>query len=574
MQTSRRLHPFVTFAVHPSAREAPILQRVPSPPPPVPESLSARLPVVPFSPDAPVRRNAIVKKGERLRLLPAIALIALCLAPASALAASGTPVSAEDLQALREEFQQQMSDLRQENQDLKVRLRSFEEARTDQARRLDEIELSVEEAESLTAGYDEGFYIRSADDRFRLTLTGFVQVQSNWYEHNSIPKRWVEQNNVPTPDNQVFNEGLQGVNRDDSFFVRRLRLIIRGHVFSENVKYNVELGWDTGQEALRDAYIDYKWRDWAQVRLGQFKPPFSMESQESDSITETIERAAIVDVLGMGRRTGVKFFGNVLDGRLSYHLMVANRAGFGSEGQNAPDNNDGKAFIGELITQPFKLSENKWLQGLELMGAVATGTNVPSATSGLTLKDIASISGGRNPVTMTIPYIGGRQTMYNMGISWVIDRFRLKGEYMYARVTRRDIPDTSKYPFGALNFHPLTVSGGYLQLSYLLYNGENHKVMPVLKYETMQVRGDSRVMDDFVTVSGPVLVPARVVTDDYSNDFQALTVGVQWFINPKFKIMANYVFEWMGEDLIGPTRLRRGENTNQNVVMIRTQLKF
>ncbi|MFQ5457293.1 MAG: hypothetical protein ACE5FC_02390, partial [Myxococcota bacterium] len=67
---------------------------------------------------------------------------------------------------------------------------------------------------------------------------------------------------------------------------------------------------------------------------------------------------------------------------------------------------------------------------------------------------------------------------------------------------------------------------------------------------------------------------SRAVGSEYDNDFRALTVGVTWHINPRFKIMGNWVFENIGQDLIGRTRLTRGENTDQNVFMIRSQVKF
>ncbi len=504
--------------------------------------------------------------GWTIRL---VALVGLLLPPVHAAAADRQQVTTEDLQQMREEFLREVQGLRSENAELRSRLEAYENTRAEERERLDEIELAVEKSEGLTAGYDDGFYIKSADDRFRMDFFGVVQFQGNVFENNDVPTR----------AGPVFNTGLQGVNRDDTFFMRRMRLKVSGHLFSKNLRWAVQVGFEGETGNLFDAYVDYQWREWAQVRFGEFKPPFSMERLEWSGDLETIERAAIVEILGMGRRMGVKFFGSVLEGRLSYDLMLANRAGFEDEGRNVPDNNDDKAFIGQVVAKPFNTSDNRWWKGLELRGAVATGNNAPSASSGLTVHDLVSILGSRNRVRMTVPYIGGRQTSYDLGLSWVIDRFRLKGEYLFARVGRRDIPVTSAFPYGALALHPITISGGYVQASYVLYDGESHKVIPVLKYETMHVRGDNQVVETFVTeecdcgVTRNILT-GRFVGNDYNNDFQALTAGVSWYINPRFKIMGNWVFEWMGEDLIGPTRLRRGENTNQNIFMVRGQLKF
>jgi hypothetical protein len=38
--------------------------------------------------------------------------------------------------------------------------------------------------------------------------------------------------------------------------------------------------------------------------------------------------------------------------------------------------------------------------------------------------------------------------------------------------------------------------------------------------------------------------------------------------------MANYVYEQIGEDIIGSTLLRQGVDKDQNLFLFRTQLKF
>jgi phosphate-selective porin len=500
--------------------------------------------------------------------LAAVAILSsLLLVPSNVSVAAGQAVTTEDLERLRQEFTGEVQGLRQENAALRTRLEEYDKARDEQRTRLDAIELSIDESEGLNAGYDKGFYIKSADDKHKLTVSGFLQFQGNLFEHNDIPKS----------ARPVFNDGLQGTNRDDTFFLRRARLKFKGHLWTKDLGYTLQIGWDGGSPGLKDAYMEYKWANWARVRLGQFKPPFSMEAQESDSMTETIERAAIVVILGMGRRTGIKFYGDVLDKRLSYGLMVANKVGFGNQGRNSPDDNDGKVVIGEVVAMPWRSSDNKWIKGLKLSGAAAHGNNAPTS---LTVHDLVSIGGGRNRVRMTIPFIGGQQTSYDLGLQWVVERFKLQGEYLWAHVDRRDVPVTSAAPYGALGLHPIEISGAYLQASYAIWKSKTQSLVPVVKYEWMHVRGDDRVDETFVTKSctgcdleSKTLV-SRAVGSEYDNDFRALTVGVTWHINPRFKIMGNWVFENIGQDLIGRCRLDRGENTDQNVFMIRSQIKF
>lgn len=519
---------------------------------------------------APTRTGGIMFTSNWLKTFWLIVIAGLLLLPCNVSAGAAGQVTHEDLEKLRREFSGELQGLREENAALLSRLEAYDRARTEQRGRLDEIELNIEASEGLNAGYDKGFYIKDAEDRYRLTLSGYMQFQGNLFESNDIP-------DSASP---VFNAGLQGTNRDDTFFIRRARLTFKGHLWTKDLGFALHVGWDGGRAAMRDAHLDYTWKRWARIRMGQYKPPFSMENMESSSTIETIERAAIVSILGMGRRTGVKLYGTVFDGRLGYDVMVANRIGFGNAGRNAPDNNDDVAVIGMVTGKPFKNGANKWIKDLKLTVAAATGNNAPSSSSGLTVHDIISISDGRNRIAMTIPFIGGNQTSFDVGIQWIVDRFKLQGEYLWAHVDRRDVPITSATPFGALGLHPIEISGAYLQASYVIWQGETQRLVPVVKYEWLHVRGDDRVDESFETkactgcdLESKTLV-SRSLGSEFDNDFRALTMGVTWHINPRFKIMGNWVYENIGQDLVGRTRLDRGENTDQSVWMIRSQVKF
>ena len=422
------------------------------------------------------------------------------------------------------------------------------------------------QSDGLNAGYDKNFYIKSSDNNFRLNLSGFIQYQGNFYEGVDIPDRAMP----------VFNAGLGTINRADTFFLRRARLKASGNVISSDITFALEAELAGASATMKDAFINYHARDWAEIKMGQFKPPFSLENLESDSDIETIERAAIVALLGLDRRIGVQLSGKFLDGRLEYAGGVFNNLDFGSTGQNSSDQNSDKVVVGRMVLNPFVTSDNKWTKDLSLFAAVATGNNgPPSATAGLGVTDIvAGVTAAPVTFVNTVPYIGGNMTSYDVGASWIIDRFRVKGEYIWSHLDRRDVPMTTQFPFGALDLHPIKISGGYVQLSYVVLDRPHATIVPVIKYETMAVTGDN-IVSTFTFDTPTGLVTGRFVNPaEYANDLQALTLGFTWFVNPKLKFMANYVYEQIGEDIIGSTRLRQGVNTDQNLFLFRTQLKF
>jgi len=136
------------------------------------------------------------------------------------------------------------------------------------------------------------------------------------------------------------------------------------------------------------------------------------------------------------------------------------------------------------------------------------------------------------------------------------------------------VPVTSQFPFGALGLHPIVVRGGYVQLSYVVLDRPHATIVPVIKYEILDVSGDN-IVSTFTLDPGPPPVMGRLVSPvEYDNNLQALTLGFTWFVNPKLKFMANYVYEQIGEDIVGSTRLRQGVDKDQNLFLFRTQLKF
>lgn len=182
-----------------------------------------------------------------------------------------------------------------------------------------------------------GFQFRSADTNFVLKIKGLAQLDSHWY----------------------FNDG--GVNNNDSFVLRRARLIAEG-TFFKDFEYQFVPEFGGSSVSILDANVGYKYSPWLQVKAGKFKSPVGLEQLQSDANMLFIERA-FPSQLTPNRDLGVQIYGDVLDGRLSYAAGVFNGAGDGRNGGNS-DLDDEKEFAGRLFTHPFINSDKAWLQGL------------------------------------------------------------------------------------------------------------------------------------------------------------------------------------------------------------------
>jgi len=197
----------------------------------------------------------------------------------------------------------------------------------------------------LTAGWNNGFYIRSQDDNFILRITGQIQADYRGYLDNN-----------DTTDISTF-------------LIRRARLGVEADMFKY---YEFRLLPDFGQSqpTLQDAYINVHYIDAFQVEAGKFKQPFSYEQLIQDRFVPTMERS-MLDQIVPARDEGLMLHGrNLFDNRLDWGVSVSN-----GEINGNSDTNGSKDFVGRLAVRPFGAPDSLlWLQGLQVGISGSTGT--------------------------------------------------------------------------------------------------------------------------------------------------------------------------------------------------------
>ena len=138
-------------------------------------------------------------------------------------------------------------------------------------------------------------------------------------------------------------------------------------------KLNAQVMFDFKNFALQELWASYAFCPEINVKLGQFKTPFSIESPISPSILEMIPCVSLVTNRlicgdsplmmrgGGGRDIGITLYGSFFGDRLSYDLAVMNGAG-----RNRRDDNKQKDFVARLGVKP--------LECLLLSGSAILGT--------------------------------------------------------------------------------------------------------------------------------------------------------------------------------------------------------
>lgn len=206
-------------------------------------------------------------------------------------------------------------------------------------------------------GWQDGsFFLESADGDFRMTVGGRVNARYQF-------------------DDPVAGEHLS------SFFLRRVRLDLRGHLLHPRLTFRVmpEL---TGTASLRHAWIDYAFDPALQVRVGQTAAPFQWHRFVSSTRHQFAERSAPSETLGFpgGFDVGVLVHGRNAGNTFSYGVGL-----FDGAGRNVRESNSAGHMVssrltwaaaGELPREEPDLAHSEAVQitfGMGLQGANRNG---------------------------------------------------------------------------------------------------------------------------------------------------------------------------------------------------------
>ena len=204
-----------------------------------------------------------------------------------------------------------------------------------------------------------GFGWVSADGQNSINLTGMVQY-----------------------DARIFDNGLtdsqdkDSASGADTFEVRRARIGINGTLW-KNVDFEVLTNLvGSTTNIVHRAYINYNYNPSAQIRVGRFKQPFSLEEQTSANAIDFMERSYGNQMVA-AQRNGAMVFGSPTNG-LTYAVSVY------QDGFNELSNTNqlGTLGIGRVTANLAELSGNSSNTVIHLGAGLDKGTyEVTPATS-------------------------------------------------------------------------------------------------------------------------------------------------------------------------------------------------
>lgn len=362
--------------------------------------------------------------------------------------------------------------------------------------RLSEKKETPEEKELRTI-YDDGFYLKGKDDTLKI---------GGWYQGDVI----------------FYDRENEG---NDRFRNRRVRLDVRG-VLEDYFEYRLFTQFAGSSANLQEAWLMYKYFPSARIKLGQFKVPFSLESQYSSLWTDFIEKSIGVANLEPAEDLGVMIYGNPFKGIVEYALGT-----FNGRARTLEDNNDNFDIAGRLVLAPFKNSKSDLWRELYL------GSSFTLGHSDETLASTGFTTGGGSRFFTYAANTRHADTRTRFGgeLQWIFGPGDIKAEYVGGRFSNVERGNV---------LGDIDIDSWYVSASYLL-TGERKvrdkwinpkKIFSIPDGGWGAWEAAFRFEQFFVNETPFSLGLASGV-----DRVDAYTWGLNWWLNKHIRLMFNYV---------------------------------
>jgi phosphate-selective porin OprO/OprP len=204
-------------------------------------------------------------------------------------------------------------------------------------------------ANPVTAGWQDGFFIQSANGDYRVNFTLVGQADGRF----------------------IVGDETDAV--IDTFAIRKMRPGINGRI-TRYFEFTVVPDFGNGTAVLQDTYLDLRFSNAFRVRTGKSKTPIGYEILIGDPFLLFPERS-LASGLVPNRDVGVQVLGDLAGGRVLYAGGLFNGIPDGTSSVVDLDTGDSKDLAGRVLVQPFRRTQNPGrLNGLGFALGASQGT--------------------------------------------------------------------------------------------------------------------------------------------------------------------------------------------------------
>ena len=325
---------------------------------------------------------------------------------------------------------------------------------------------------------------------------------------------------------------------------RRARLGMKGKV-AKDFGYKAVVDFANEGVAIKDMYMNYTGIDKTEVRVGHFKPGYSLEDMTSSNDITFIERASVVGSFGTSENLGAGIIRNGEN-------WIAQAGVFNDDAGVSSSDDEMWSVAGRLAGTPVKTDN-----GLVHIGASAAYREPDQANDTFDLDSTAENRIQRVDSVSSVITDGESLTVVGLEAAAASGPFSVQGEYIIA-----DIENTGGQD-------PM-YQGAYAQAAWTL-TGESRSYSN--KKGAFGGIKPARPLDPSKGDWGAVELAARYSHLDLNDnglnggEMNNITFGANWYLNNYMRMMANLIF--VDTDNSAPT-----PDDDPTIAVVRSQVKF
>ncbi len=386
----------------------------------------------------------------------------------------------------------------------------------------------------------KGLRFKTANGNFKMKIGGRLHADGSIHSEDNI-------------GNEDISDGTD---------IRRARLHVKGVIF-QDWHYKAQYDFAGNKTRIKDLYLKYTGFDWFSIAVGHQKQPFSLQLQMSSNDIPFIERSldnGLVEPL-VDRAIGVR-----LDSHGKHWFAAGGLYGDSAGGKNKSD--EGWGVTGRFALAPIRSKEQV------VHFAVNGAYRVPQNGKSVRFRDktthksnVALIDTGSLITGLDNTILAGAEAATAIG------PFSLEGEYTHAFVNRRGNHVPTRHNLGFDGFHiqaAWSLTGESRAASYKMSGGKFKRLKPAHYFSLSQGGW------------GAWEVAARYAWIDLNDQDikggkeQAFTVGLNWYLNPNIRLMADWTRVLDTSHALGANFTSNADAaaSGLDIIQLRTQLTF
>ncbi len=316
-------------------------------------------------------------------------------------------------------------------------------------------------------------------------------------------------------DAAFYDQDERENNLGDGTELRRSRIDVEGRMFHDWIyELAVDFADAEGKVDVKDAYIGYEGWWPASFKVGQFKEPFSLEELTSSKYITFMERA-LPNEFAPGRNIGI-------GGHRYWDSFTIAGGVFGEAYDTDTDDegDEGYGVVGRLTYAPI----HQDTRAVHLGAAAEYRETDDEDQIRFRTRPESHVTGVRFANTGRIQEVD-HTIKYGLEAAGVWGPFSVQGEYIYTDVDRNsgfeDVDFNGWYAFAS--WFPTGESR-----SYKAKKGAFGRVKPRRRFGALELAARYSTID---LTDGPVT----------GGEEKNITLGLNWYINPQVRAMANYI---------------------------------